>query len=694
MRYLLILVCVFCASRVASAQTPPKNTSGIVVDIDGATPPVQPYQPITVYWRFFPNVQPIVQGDLVFSLGDETTPKQVVTIPDVVLGPGEQTMKTMFPATWVQAVIPQVEVKVQLKQPNGRLLEMGTYTLRSTRTQSNQTFIIGWLESETIAKRSAMTQRLASAVQIEHLLQADDDSTRTMYRTVASLISPLTPIDAPNEPLGWCSFSRLAIQGDALEALKQDQLAALLAWLKAGGSVLMDARQIIGGRSLVVMNDWLTFAPLSEQTAYVAADGLLDLDEPLKVFHIGLGRLGIVGPKARFDQFETPAWRASLGEWWGIEPYHLKELANGKLIQLPVGAFDTPVLLPADDVEVGIPETPTLNDEPKSTNEPKPVLARAFSVLSVEPYAAGIVERLLPKAVQLPPVWLVGSILGTLVVLAGPVDYFVLGSLRVRKWTWGILPVLSVICAVVLVTTADRYIGEVGRTRPLIIHDYDHSGRLVRTNRLECLISNRSTSVTLDEVRGLLSFAQISSFDYSNMTTASFGSRKSGTESLHPVAGRYGQRYGINVSLDQWRPVLSRSLSIEDQPPPFDWSRVLEYLSEAQERANDQELRRLVSAEIQIVQPREPGIVPAFPGTPGNSLYTSAISTYEDPNRFAAIQARVLVESQPSVFSIGLQGGTSLRDLILNAMPEPVYTVIVTTSTSEGDVIHRLQYRH
>ncbi|MFM7832729.1 MAG: hypothetical protein ACKPJD_13115, partial [Planctomycetaceae bacterium] len=94
---------------------------------------------------------------------------------------------------------------------------------------------------------------------------------------------------------------------------------------------------------------------------------------------------------------------------------------------------------------------------------------------------------LLPSDVQMVPVSVIAVILLGYVLVVGPVDYFVLGWLRMRKYTWLLFPVVTAAFTFLTIAVAHAYMSSDDTGGVLVITDLDAGGAVVRQSTIETL---------------------------------------------------------------------------------------------------------------------------------------------------------------------------------------------------------------
>ena len=83
----------------------------------------------------------------------------------------------------------------------------------------------------------------------------------------------------------------------------------------------------------------------------------------------------------------------------------------------------------------------------------------------------------LPTAARMIPLPVASAILGAFVLWIGPGEWFVLGWLRQRRWTWVTFPLVATGCAILTVQTAEHYLGSGNQRVTLVVTDFSETGR-------------------------------------------------------------------------------------------------------------------------------------------------------------------------------------------------------------------------
>jgi len=119
-----------------------------------------------------------------------------------------------------------------------------------------------------------------------------------------------------------------------------------------------------------------------------------------------------------------------------------------------------------------------------------------YGAFSANPYevqpsmlASELMAPLLPKTVRLIPFSALLGILAVFLLAIGPGDYFMLGSLRRRRYTWILFPALSFCFMLATVVMANHFLGSRDQRRSLFIVDLDKDGTALRWNRYDVIFA-------------------------------------------------------------------------------------------------------------------------------------------------------------------------------------------------------------
>ena len=217
-----------------------------------------------------------------------------------------------------------------------------------------------------------------------------------------------------------------------------------------------------------------------------------------------------------------------------------------------------------------------------------------------------LMPSLLPKTVRLIPFSALLGILGLFLLAIGPGDYFWLGWLRRRRYTWMLFPALSFCFMLATVLMANHFLGAHDQRRSLFVVDLDKDGTALRWNRYDVIFAAADKQVVTELKDALwvpLHSGPMSEMSYPYNPNGSYpngmppgtyvGNRRYVATGLN--ANRYNgpdydemesgpalyqgivpTHFQTSQLIRQWQPRLNRVFSFEPPPVPLlpDWSEV------------------------------------------------------------------------------------------------------------------------
>jgi hypothetical protein len=184
--------------------------------------------------------------------------------------------------------------------------------------------------------------------------------------------------------------------------------------------------------------------------------------------------------------------------------------------------------------------------------------------------------RLMPTTVRLIPFPALLSVLGLFLLMIGPADYFALGWLRRRRYTWIFFPVMSVGFMLVTVLMANHYLGLRDQRRGLVVVDVDKDGTALRWNRYELVFAARdrqSVTELKDALWAPLEAGATAGMVY-NPRYGGYAPAATAGEAAPPAyEGLVPAHFQASEAIRQWQPRLNRMFSFElpAVPVPANW---------------------------------------------------------------------------------------------------------------------------
>ena len=532
--------------------------------------------PISLALRFDWRGSGVFDGQLRVNLHDsENLLVGSFLLDDLFLSEGVTRQEIMLPGLNVYSMNDEVELRMRLLDRDGR--EIGRLPSARLRVpgQSRRSLVIAVCRPEYAAGERVAD--LTDGLRLESLfpeyvtnLDVPVQGNPIVTRTVS-----LTSADAPADPLRFCSYDIVMVTDDALSQLSQPQLQAMLAWTRAGGAVCL----LIDGRALSqpqldFVNGLIgseTDVPeflldSSGQLVYGAGE---DVIGPLTAFS-GLGRSVIVGLDGESADSAASHWPETAAFLWRLRQAHVASVASE-------GVWNIDATIEA------------VREYPRSQNQYGYGWQSGYSgeggtedmlrmqALDMDPIpiggGTGLLTRLMPGDIRVVPLWLIGLVLTCYVGVIGPLDYFVLGRLRLRRFTWISFPVMTLVFTLSSVVVSEMFLRVADERQTLLIRDLDAEGVVTRENRLELLFPSGSRTMRTELGRGLFCALRYQDFSQMGYYYGPFGRQpwEEGRAGPAQYIGRMPARSIVEQRIGKWTPQLNRSLTIPltDAPDAF-----------------------------------------------------------------------------------------------------------------------------
>jgi len=311
--------------------------------------------------------------------------------------------------------------------------------------------------------------------------------------------------DLPADPLGYCAFDAVLLEGGALAQLREKPRTALARWVHAGGSLAVFAPRGLHEPHIAFLNELGAPDPRWEPVALPLRG--------VKLARADLGRLLLAAELP--PETLPPEWRQASGALWKLRSRPLARLATAE-------QWD------ASDIDSRHVNRADFNSSAALANS--------------------LTTSLLPNDLRTLPLGALVAILGGFLLAIGPLDWLALGALRKRRLTWIAFPCAALGCTALTVALARGFLGDTTRTGQLVITDLGVDGRVVRETRFQ---------LTLPAREGELSIA---------IESALSAALQTGTDREPPAlrfAGQFPARYQLARPGRQWAPAITRTTSLE-----------------------------------------------------------------------------------------------------------------------------------
>jgi hypothetical protein len=563
--------------------------------------------PIPIVWNMEWNGQTIVEGNLDFEVEDGNQLLGHFRVSDIVLAPGKNVFNAMLPPLSVFKSSVPITIRARFVSRTGTL-ELAEQSLR-VPSRFVQWFNVGVVSGAT-AHPSREESRLLESISLERHLPPTDVLDRSTTVALEFQTSAL-----PNDPLTLCNFDVVVLLPAALAELRDDQAAALRKWVIAGGSLCVVPGGGLTPRHAALIDDLLAESA-GHEAFVVDGRGYLAPGEGVAGEIIsarkGLGRIVML------RQALLQTLKPDAKEWLAAADFLMKVRREEvkRPIELPNLNWPFNTRSPATFVRPGRPSAgpapqanssggtrprnPSGSPSKSTVASPQPRLQTPQSTLQVVPggnpsnpngqwsvvaarrlydptaqmrselsppaFATmdGLLQILMPRDVQVVPLGMIAAILAAYVVMIGPVDYFFLGFLRLRRFTWILFPVVTIAFAGFTLWLSRWYLGTNDSTRAIEVYDLVQGGAVARQTRIELLFLSQQREVGTEVQNGVFSQIGLGTLPDPRRPGSQIASEAGRID--ESIVGRFPSRYIVGQAIPQWTPVANRLFWIDPQP--------------------------------------------------------------------------------------------------------------------------------
>jgi hypothetical protein len=457
------------------------------------------------------------------------------TTQEMALTNGAQTFRVMTPPAQSVDFTSQMSVRAQFVAKD-RTFDLGEFPLFMA-SKAERSLVI--CAATALGRLNPVEAKLFQSLRVEAF---DPATGEERARSLMTSIADVRAEDLPQHPLGFCSYDVVALTQGGFSAAKEGALKALLRWVRAGGSVCIFLGGDLKEHHVEFLNEVAgaeKFAPafVLEGSRLGFGDGMQP--SGLMMMRAELGRAVLVRRTLDIDHdLNAPPWREARAFLWKVRRAHIPNIQrNGNWGELPasLGAMEG-----LD--RFGHHHGGRLSD---------------FGVVNF-PFAQNLSEALMPKTVRLVPFGVIIGLLAALVFAIGPMDYFVLGMFRRRKFTWILFPCVAIAFTIFTVHLSDYYMGRKDYRHSVTIVDVGKGGAVLRETRVELIFAARERNSTTNVKGGIFIPLEQQPSSYDTYTGTQIGGSAQAIYEGHlPMSLRATQ------PIKQWTPQVNRIFTLD-----------------------------------------------------------------------------------------------------------------------------------
>jgi hypothetical protein len=334
----------------------------------------------------------------------------------------------------------------------------------------------------------------------------------------------IAPSDLPTHPLALCAYDCLVLHPSALEEMRARQFEALAQWVDSGGRLLIFAASHPKSAPIANVDSVRAFLRrLSLDWPELTWDlspsrKFLDLQNGERLFSAGCGRVAVFSD---FESFTEDARLAAMKSLVG-------DVGGARMTNTPA-AWPTGTEL-----------------------------------------QTALTTRLLPDAPRPIAVSTIVSAMLGFIALATVADYFFLGWLRRRKYTWLLFPSLAAAATSIMLAVANRHMNALEQRGSLRVVDLGYDGRILREHRVTAILPTHAKAESFETRSALAAELVFAGWEAYNVWNRPNSRSAIANYQLNPqkdliehlpanVEGSIPSTSRLHLALQQWTPKFIHS---------------------------------------------------------------------------------------------------------------------------------------
>lgn len=539
---------------------PPAQPSPLTAELSSLSPKAIVGRAMPTVWDIRKFQPGIMEGRFEFRVGLKEVEFYSYITDDVVLSNDDTLQRWLFPPVVTDAELEEVEIRVVWIGKSGRI-ELPMQRLIAP-TSAVRTVMIGSGENRVSSFRSRAWESRLANLRLESLAPSTH---RGAIPPIQSVIVTWDSAGVPSDPFTLSAYDLIAISNEVFAQLRRPQLDALTTWLLAGGRLYIEPSGLMEDAHVDFLN---RIAPPASGPAWtLGRTGKIEwpvvFDNHILSTSAGFGRLLIDDPAETDHQ---PEWEQRMALWQ--IPVQIPSRFVPWFVTLGTKQGASGQLWPGSRINYD-----NLNNQPSRLYYQPP---NASKLAITERAMQSIVAELMPTSVRVIPLRTIILLLFILVLMVGPLDWWVLGRLRLRRFTWITWPAATVLMTMLLVMLSNSYLQSTDHPRSLVLHDLAADGHVIRSNRFRLEFPRQSRDIVADLRQSMWMPLRTTAESVQQLAGITPETQPRETATLPAYRGRVPQRFEARQPIRQWTPHLSRQFSFGalDAPPPINWEKI------------------------------------------------------------------------------------------------------------------------
>ena len=573
-RRILLYFCFLYAffPGVVSAQSIP-----MTVDLYEPTQFPKGDGPVSFAWQCSVSATGLLEGYFLVSVRDGNDHYGQFKSHDVALHSGFHEIPMTLPPMNVNNAFGEVKLKLSFVNKKKRHDFKDEYTLHVGR-KFQRAFAIGVCDPfdvrYSVSVKSLLDQLKFESISPEqqivlnkklfepHIRNRTYVNNQPVNLDVKTFSIQVHPDEFPQLPIDCHRYDVLVMTPRGFDLLENRHLKAIQQWVRSGGSLCVITSSTLGDSHLLFLNNLIegqTNPPL-----LLDSEGKLDSSQSQNIWfqRTGWGRSVVILSDAleqktisatELDRIPFFLWKLRESQ----KDYYQKEQK-----------WDHESLVK------------TFLETQKRTNYSH---MNAYSVnemlsLNYRPISTGcaVVTSLMPAEMRIVPSWMIMFVLLGYVLIIGPGEYYILGKLQIRRFTWITFPLISIGFALIAFMISDYFMQTSYERKAMTICDLDAQGNPVKENQVELLFTGSYQQIETKIKSGLL--APLNHTELGMTPNYHVYARNMAPSLVGPpmYTGSIPTQYSVIQLMPQWTPQLNRIVQNypEELSTSFDWSQI------------------------------------------------------------------------------------------------------------------------